>query len=41
MFIGWLIFFLITRIHESKSLKKNISYECKCKFDGRKYNSEI
>ena len=30
---------MITRINESKTLTKHMSYECKCKFDGRKYNS--
>ena len=28
------------RINESKILTKNISCECKCKFDGRKCNSD-
>ena len=26
---------MITRINESKTLTKHMSYECKCKFDGR------
>ena len=30
---------MITEINESKTLTKDISYECKCKFDGRKCNS--
>ena len=30
---------MITGINESKTLTKHISCECKCKFDGRKYNS--
>ena len=30
---------MITRINESKILKKYISCEFKCKFDGRKCNS--
>ena len=29
----------ITEINESKRLAKHISCECKCKFDGRKSNS--
>ena len=33
------IFSMITGINESKTLIKNIPCECKCKFDGRKYNS--
>ena len=32
------IFNMITGTNESKTLKKHISCECKCKFDGRKYN---
>ena len=27
---------MITKINESKTLTKNISCKCKCKFDGRK-----
>ena len=30
---------MITLKNESKILTKNISRECKCKFDGRKCNS--
>ena len=30
---------MITGINESKPLTKHISCECKCKLDGRKYNS--
>ena len=30
---------MIARINESKKLPKHTSCECKCKFDGRKYNS--
>ena len=30
---------MITRINESKILTRHISCKCKCKFDGRKYNS--
>ena len=33
------VFNMITGINESKSLTKHISWKCKCKFDGRKYNS--
>ena len=33
-------FNMITGINESKTLTKHISCECKCKFDGRKYNSD-
>ena len=33
------VFNMITRINESKPLTKHISCECKCKFDGRKCNS--
>ena len=33
------VFNLITGINKSKALTKQISCECKCKFDGRKYNS--
>ena len=31
--------FNMIRINESKTLIKHISCKCKCKFDGRKYNS--
>ena len=31
--------FMITGINELKTLTKHISCKCKCKFDGRKYNS--
>ena len=34
------MFNMITGIGEFKTLTKNKSCECKCKFDGRKYNSE-
>ena len=30
---------MTTGINESKTLTKHISCECKCKFDGRKCNS--
>ena len=30
---------MTTGKNESKTLRKHISCECKCKFDGRKYNS--
>ena len=33
------VFNMITGIKESKSLTKHLSRECKCKFDGRKCNS--
>ena len=33
------VFNIITGINESKILTKHISFECKCKFDGRKCNS--
>ena len=29
---------MVTRINELKTLAKNISWKCKCKYDGRKYN---
>ena len=31
---------MITEINESKTLTKDISCECKCKFDGRIFNSD-
>ena len=31
---------LITGINESKTLTNHISFECKCRFDGRKSNSD-
>ena len=34
------VFNMIIGINESKALKKHISCECKCKFDGRKCNSD-
>ena len=30
---------MITGTNESKALTKHISYECKCRFDERKYNT--
>ena len=33
------VFNMIIEINESKTLTKHISCECKCKFDGRKFNS--
>ena len=30
---------MITGITESKALTKHLSWECKCKFDGKKCNS--
>ena len=29
---------MITVINESETLRKHISCECKCKFDGKKFN---
>ena len=34
------VFNMITEINESKALTKHISSECKCRFDGRKCNSD-
>ena len=34
------VFSMITWINESKTLAKHISCECKCKFDGRNFNSD-
>ena len=34
------VFNMITWINESKTLTKHISCECKCRFDGRKCNSD-
>ena len=34
------MFNMITGINESKTLTKHISCECKCRFDGRKLNSD-
>ena len=34
------VFNMITGINESKTSTKNISCECKCIFNGRKYNSD-
>ena len=31
---------MIAEINESKSLTKHISCKCKCRFDGRKCNSD-
>ena len=33
------VFNMITSSHESKTLTKDMSCECKCKFDGRKCSS--
>ena len=33
------MFNMITRINESKALTNHVSWECKCKFDGIKCNS--
>ena len=32
--------YMITEKIESRTLTKSISYECKCKLDGRKYSSD-
>ena len=34
------VFNMITGINESKTLTEHISCECKCRFDGRKCNSD-
>ena len=34
------IFNMITGMHESKLLVKNISYDCRCKLDGKICNSK-
>ena len=34
------VFNMITEINESKTLTKHTSFECKCRFDGRKCNSD-
>ena len=34
------VFNMITGIKESKTLTNHMSCECKCKFDGRKCNSD-
>ena len=34
------VFNMITGINKSKTLTKHISCECKCRFDGRKCNSD-
>ena len=34
------VFNMITAINESKTVKKHISYKCKCKFDRRKCNPD-
>ena len=34
------MFNMITGINESKTVTKHISCECKCKFNGRKWNSD-
>ena len=33
------VFNIITGINESKILKKHVSFQCKCRFDARKWNS--
>ena len=37
--LNLIVFNMITGINESKALTKHISCECKCRFDGRKCNS--
>ena len=32
------VFNMITEMNELQTLTKHISYQCKCKFDGRKHN---
>ena len=34
------VFNMITGINESKALTKHMSCQCKCKFDGKKCNSD-
>ena len=34
------VFNMITGVNDSKTLTKHILWECKCKFDGRKCNSD-
>ena len=36
--LNWHPFYLITRINESRTLTKYISWKCESKFDGRKCN---
>ena len=31
---------MITGKNESKTLTKHVSWECKCRFDGRKWNAD-
>ena len=31
---------MITGINQSKTLTKQISFECKCRFDAKKHNSD-
>ena len=33
------VFYIIAGVNESKTLTKHISCQCKCRFDGKKYNS--
>ena len=39
-YINLRVFNMITRINKSKTLTKLISCKCKCKFDGKKCNSD-
>ena len=34
------VFKIVTGIYSSKTLTKDISFEHKCKFEGKKYNSD-
>ena len=34
------VFIMVSRINELKTITKQISCECKCRFDGRKCNSD-
>ena len=38
--LNLIVFNMIIEINESKALAKHISCECKCRFDGRKCNSD-
>ena len=39
--LNLILFNMITRINESKILTKDISHECKCRFDGKKMNFRL
>ena len=38
-YVNLKVFDMIKGINDLKALSKHISYECRCEFDGRKYNS--